>query len=202
MFRTHCSKSTLAALFLLTALLGGCDEEASTGSRRGALPLPNSPAEPGLGLQADLGGRYVQSIRIRNGNWSDIGPNEAVRMVLEADGMTETRQFEIDLELDPISAFVIAESSFEPAEPFITFLSGIEPVGSSGVKSGAAYLTNTEFVNGDASLGTINLITSPDFDAKTRVTIRVMFFSVGPNSGTRDNFYATDLNMGLIVNQP
>ena len=204
MNRIHPLIPTLLCLFLVTTLVTGCDEKTTTSSSRGTLPFPSSPSEPGLGLQAELGGRYVRSIRIRSGDWSAIGANEAVRLTLEADGMAEARQFEIDLELEPISAFVIGESSFEPAEPWFTFLSGIEPVAGSDnrIKSGGAYLTNTEYVSGDAQLGTINLVTSPNFDAQTQVTIRVVFFSVGPNSGTRDNFYATDLNMGLIVNGP
>ena len=194
--RNH--RPALACLLLVAAFVVGCDEESGNGSVRGPLPLPNQPGEPRMGLEANLGGRFVQSVRIAGGSWSGIGPGDAVRIALQADGLSEIRQFEIDLELDPFSAFVIEDSSFEPADPFITFLSGIEEVSGSNnkVKSGAAYLTSTEFVSGDANLGTINLVTSPSFNAQSQATIRVVFFSAGPNSQTRDNLHGAGSQHG------
>ena len=194
------------SLCVIAALLGGCDEGGESGRSRGSLPSPGGGgAEPGLGLEATgLGGQYVQNLSITGGSWTGIGGGDTVVITFRAEGMAEVRQFELDLEIEPFSAFVISESAFEPAEPFVTLFSGVEPVAGKNnrVKSGAAYLTNSDFVRGDAELGTLRLATSPDFSPRTEATIRVVFFSTGPNSGTRDNFLAADLNMELVVNGP
>jgi len=170
------------------------------------LPLPGgAPVDPGLGLEATgLGGQYVQGLSITGGSWTGIGGGDTVVLTFRAEGMAEVRQFELDLEIEPISAFAISESAFEPAEPFVTLFSGIQPVAgrNNQLKSGAAYLTDSDFVRGDVELGTLRLATSADFSPGTEVTIRVVLFSAGPNSGTRDNFSAGDLNMGLVVNGP
>jgi hypothetical protein len=200
------SKIPLIELIAMAVLLclGILHCNGSNGGNRSQRPLPSltdQPNDSSYSLEAQLDGQYVTGIRIDEGNWSAIGPRQTIELTFRAEGMSGIGQFEIDIELDPPSAFDVAGSAFVPVNPFITLPGGIDPLPDieNKIKIAAADLTRT--TSGDAVLGTLNLKTSAGFSPQTQARIRIVFFSMGPDSQNRNSYSAQDLNMGLTINQ-
>ena len=187
-----------ALAILLSSCLLHCNSN-NTGGNRSPLPLPNQIDAMQYNLDARLDGRYVKEIRIEEGNWSSIGSQQDVVLKFLAAGMSQIKQFELDLELDPATAFDLEASNFVPAEPFMTFGNGIELLSSNKVKIGAANFMGT--TSGDAVLGTLNLRTASLFNPRAEIRIRIVLFSMGPTSANRDAYTAEDLDMGVIANK-
>ena len=120
-------------------------------------------------------------------------------MEFAATGMSGIGQFEFLLEFDPVEAFTVAGFAFKPVDPFVTFGIGVEPVSSNQVRIGGADLTRG--TAGDAELGTLTLRTSSSFSTLQEAHVRIVFFSMGPDSQNRDSYAAEQLDMGIVINQ-
>ena len=184
------------SLFLGLGLMTGCQD--NNGDRTGP-PAP-SQANTALNLEARVTGQYVTGLRIADGNWPLTGPGELVELVILTEGMSGIGQFLLELELQPASFFDLSASRFDVEEPFVTLGSGVESIDESDNEfriGGADLFRNT---SGSAVLGTLRLATSDSADTETSATVRITLFSMGPDTKSRDNFDAEDLNMGVILN--
>ena len=175
------------ALLLLTALFASCGADSTKS------PSANPPT-----LSAQLDGRYAQSIRIEGDQFTATGPGQEVVLTFAAQGMVNVKQFELRIEIEPANALAFAGSSFAATEPFLTPPFSIELTEEGLWRTGGASITQTK--KGDDLLGTLTLRTSDDFDAGMQVQVRVAFFSLGPSFSDRDDYTATDLNMGVMIN--
>ena len=176
----HCTLLLLAALF------------ASCGTDSTQSPNANPPV-----LSAQLDGRYAQSIRIEEGQFTATGPGQEIVLTFAAQGMVDVKQFELRLEIEPANALAFEGSSFAATEPFINPL-GIVLTEEGLWHTGGASITETK--KGDDILGTLTLRTGDGFDASVQVQVRVTFFSLGPSSSDRDDYTAVDLNIGVVIN--
>jgi hypothetical protein len=188
---------------LLIASLASCGTDStkdSGGAPGGGGPLPGPPSSSPLELEAQLNGRYVQSLRIEEGEFAATGPGEEIALTFVANGMANVKQFEIRLEIDPIDALAFEGSSFSPNQPFIAPPGfSIERMDSGQWRTGGASIGQAK--DGDDTLGTLTLLTGDRFATVTQVEIRVAFFSMGPSFTDRDDYTAADLNMGVFVNK-
>ena len=113
--------------------------------------------------------------------------------------MSNVKQFEFRLEIDPVDALSFQGSSFEPIQPFIAPPGfSIEVMEAGQWRTGGASVSQAK--EGDDTLGTLKLVTGDQFSAGDRVQIRVAFFSMGPSFSDRDDYSAEDLYMGVVVN--
>ena len=179
----HCT------LLLLAALFASCDTDSTK------IPSASSPSPA---LSAQLDGRYAQSIRIEEGQFTATGPGQEVVLSFAAQGMVNVKQFELRLQIEPANALVFAGSSFAATEPFLTPPLSIELMEEGLWRTGGASVTETK--KGDDILGALTLRTSDGFDAEMQVQVRVAFFSLGPSFSDRDSYTAADLNMGVVIN--
>jgi hypothetical protein len=183
--------------------LSQCERDPSKDSDKPDLPLPIHPRSDsqgqGLKLEARLDGRYVRGVSIDRSEWSASGPGQEIALTFRATGMKSVKQFRIKVQTDPADAFDLAASRFASVQPF--FAPGIDTPAPGQVETGAAVLSEAQ-VNGDSLLGTLTLKTGSAFAASTRARVRVVLFSIGPNSTTRDEYGAEQLGMGIQVNQP
>ena len=175
------------ALLLLAALFASCGTDSTQS------PSANSPA-----LSAQLGGRYAQSIRIEEGQFTATGPGQEVVLTFAAQGMVNVKQFELRLEIEPAHALAFEGSSFAATQPFLTPPLSIELTEEGLWRTGGASITQTK--KGDDTLGALTLRTGDGFDAGMQVQVRVAFFSLGPSFSDRDFYTAADLNMGVMIN--
>ncbi|HIG54569.1 MAG TPA: hypothetical protein EYG11_15360 [Candidatus Latescibacteria bacterium] len=197
----------LCALLSL-AILAACGTDASKNAEApggGPLPLPlplrNRPPSGPLALAADLDGRYVQSIRIEEGEFTATGPGQEVAMTFAANGMAKVKQFEFRLEIDPVEALDFAESAFVATQPFLQPPPSGTELGDDGQWRIAGVILGDSQAEGDNTLGTLTFKTKEGFDAGTQVQVRITFFSVGPSFSDRDDYTANDLNMGITINK-
>ena len=174
-------------LLLLAAFLASCGTDLTQS------PSANPPA-----LSAQLNGRYAQSIRIEDGQFTATGPGQEVVLTFAAQGMINVKQFELRLAIEPANALAFAGSSFAATEPFLTPPFSIELTEEGLWHTGGASITQAK--KGDDTLGTLTLRTSDGFAAGMQVQVRVAFFSLGPSSFDRDSYAAADLNMGVVIN--
>lgn len=174
------------ALPFLAALLASCGTDSTKN------PSASPPAR-----SAQLDGRYAQSIRIEDGQFTATGPGQEVVLTFAAQGMVNVKQFELHLEIEPVNALAFEGSSFAATEPFINPL-GILLTEEGLWHTGGASITETK--KGDDLLGTLTLRTGDGFDARMQVQVRVAFFSLGPSFSDRDDYTAADLNMGVVIN--
>ena len=189
---------------LSLAILAACGTDASKNAEApggGALPLPNTSQTGPLELAADLDGRYVQSIRIEEGEFTATGPGQEVAMTFAATGMDTVKQFEFRLEIDPAQALDFAESAFVATKPFIHPPPSGTQLTDDGEWSIAGAIFGDVQAAGDNELGTLNFKTKDGFDAGTQVQVRITFFSIGPSFSDRDDYTANDLNMGITINK-
>ena len=195
-------KSRLSILMILAATLSFCGTESAKNSLEQtasgqSLPVPSNATS--LGLEARLDGRYAQSIRIKESAFTATQPGDKIDLTFVASGMTNVKQFEVRVEIDPAGALTFEESSFAPTEPFVALPGhSIELMDGGQWRTGGASFGETK--EGDDALGTLSLIASDQFIAGTRVEVRIAFFSLGPSFSDRDDYGATDLNMGLVIN--
>ena len=180
-------KIRYCALLLLAALLASCGTDSTQS--------PN--ADPPV-LLARLDGRYAQSIRIEEGQFTATGPGQEIVLTFAAQGMIDVKQFELRLEIEPANALAFEGSSFTATDPFLTPPFSIELTEEGLWRTGGASITETK--KGDDILGTFTLQTSDGFDAGMQVQVRVAFFSLGPSFSDRDSYTAADLNMGVMIN--
>jgi len=194
--------SRLCTLLLLAAFTAcGTDSPKDADSPGGGgLPtLPGPPSSGSLGLEAQLDGRYVQSIRIEEGEFVATGAGQEIALTFAAQGMTNVKQFEFRLEIEPSDALAFEGSSFAPIQPFIAPPGfSIEQMEGGLWRTGGASISQAK--EGDDTLGTLTLITGKRFTAGTKVQIRIAFFSMGPSFSDRDDYTAADLNMGVVIN--
>jgi hypothetical protein len=199
-------RSALSLLCALTLLHCGNDPVQNGGLSQ-PLPLPggigdganNSDDGTQLNVDVQLNGRYVRSVRIDGGTLTASEPGQDVELTFIASGLSNVKQFEMRLRLDPDAAFDLASSSFVPMQPFIAPPTTIERTAEGQWRTGGASVTRV--VEGEATLGTIKLKTANGFDAGTQVRVQVEFFSIGPSFSDRDDYNANDLKLGVIVNE-
>ena len=190
---------------LLTAFtaLTACGSDASKNAETpggGSLPLPGGGSSGTLVLAADLNGRYVQSIRIEDGDFSANSGGQEVTLGFAADGMANVKQFEFRLSINPVNAIDFAGSAFAATQPFLQPPpAGIEQMDDGQWRIAGAIFGDSK--EGNNRLGMLTLKTADGFDAQNEVQIRVTFFSVGPSFSDRDDYTADDLNMGVTINQ-
>lgn len=186
----------------LTLLHCGNDP-VQNGSSIPPLPTPGdtggSSSSIPLNADAQLGGRYAQLVRIDGDAFSASEPGQDVEITFAATGLSNVKQFEIRLRIDPDAAFDLASSSFAPMQPFISPPTSVERTEDGQWRTGGASVTRV--VEGDATLGTLKLKTASGFDANTQVRVQVEFFSIGPSFSDRDDYNANDLKLGVIVNE-
>ena len=196
-------KSRLATLFCLFAVAAcGTDtpKEAGVPGGGGLPPLPGPPGSDALGLEAQLDGRYIKSIRIEEGEFTANGPGQEIPLTFAAQGMSNVKQFEFRLEIDPVGALSFEGSSFAANNPFVVATSTGMLLLEDGQWAFAGAIFGDSRKEGDDVLGTAILKTRDGFDAQTQVSIRVSFFSMGPSFSDRDKYFAEDLNIGVVVN--
>lgn len=187
-------------LFLAAFAACGTDTPKNAETPGGSLPLPGQPNSGSLELEAQLGGRYMQSIRIEEGEFTATGPGQDIALTFAASGMSNVKQFEFRLQIDPADALDFAGSAFVATQPFLQ----PPPTGIEQMDNGQWRLAGAIFgesKEGDNMLGTLTLKTKDGFDAGTEVQVRVAFFSVGPSFSDRDDYTAADLNMGVVINK-
>jgi hypothetical protein len=189
---------------LSLAILTACGTDASKKAEApggGTLPLPNTFQSGPLELAADLDGRYVQSIRIKQGEFTATGPGQEVTMTFAAKGMDNVKQFEFRLEIDPTEALDFAESAFVATQPFLQPPPSGTELTDNGQWRIAGVILGEDPAEGDNALGTLTFKTKDGFDARTQVQVRITFFSIGPSFSNRDDYTANDLNMGITINK-
>ena len=189
---------------LSLAILAACGTDASKNAEApggGTLPLPNTSQSGPLELAADLDGRYVQSIRIKEGEFTATGPGQEVTMTFTAKGMDNVKQFEFRLEIDPPEALDFAESAFVATQPFLQPPPSGTELTDNGQWRIAGVILGEDPAEGDNALGTLTFKTKDGFDARTQVQVRITFFSIGPSFSNRDDYTANDLNMGITINK-
>lgn len=196
---------SVRGLLLAALVLSGCESDPSKDSGTNGASVPTLPSHPSssssdLGLEATLNGQYARTVRIESATWAANGPGQEISLTFKALGMKGVRQFKLCVQADPTEAFDLASTRFVSRDPF--FVPGIDLPGAAGqVETGAAIL-GTQRVEGDGLLGTLTLITGPSFAATTKASLRVVLFSIGPTSSSRDEYAAEDLNLGVMVNGP
>ena len=106
-------KSRLSILMILAVTLSYCGTESAKNSHEQivsgqSLPVPSNTTS--LGLEARLDGRYAQSIRIEGSAFTATQPGDKIDLTFVASGMSNVKQFEVRLEIDPASALTFDES--------------------------------------------------------------------------------------------
>ncbi|MFA6109501.1 MAG: hypothetical protein WDA75_12105 [Candidatus Latescibacterota bacterium] len=193
-------------VWLLVALVcSGCESDPSkdsgtNGTRVPTLPTTSTSAGSGLNHETVLNGQYARAVRIEPATWAADGPGQEISLTFSATGMRNVKQFRLRIQAEPAEAFVLASSRFTSRDPF--FVPGIDLPGATGLVETGAAILGTQRVEGDGLLGTLTLITGPSFTAATRVSLRVVLFSIGSTSTNRDEYAADDLNLGVQVNGP
>ncbi len=199
--------SLLSSIPLLTISIGSCLAAGvlHCGNNEGSKIQPSGSIQTssdsmGLGLKAQLSGRYVASILIEEGDWAGTGPHQDVVLTFHVRDASEVKQFEGVVQLNPATSFDQEASVFVPNSAFVTLPSnGVELLDSHQVKFGGASLEKA--IEGDFTLGSLTLKTASGFSTLGQASIQIVFFSVGPSSMVRDNYEAEDLNMGVVINQ-
>ena len=170
------------------------------------LPLPSNMSSPAdtndelaLNANVELNGRYVKSVRIDGDSFSANAPDQDVEITFAATGLSNVKQFEVRLRIEPEAAFDLAASSFAPLQPFISPPTSVERTEDGLWRTGGASVTRV--VEGDATFGTLKLKTAGGFDGNTQVRLQVDYFSIGPSFSDRDDYNANDLQMGTIINE-
>ncbi len=198
----HRSSILLPLLFISALMLLHCgnDSGGNGGGPSSPLPGPDSGnANTSLNLDAQLSGRYVRHVRIAEGNFAASGPGEDIEITFIANGLSNVKQFEFRLRLDPDAAFDITASSFAPMQPFIAPPISIELTDEGLWRTGGASVSQA--LEGEATLGTLKLKTANGFDVNTQVRLQMDFFSIGPSFSDRDDYTANDLKVGIVINE-
>jgi len=195
--------AALLASTLLSATACESDPGRDTDTPGSRVPLDPVRPEPAdttgaLVLAQSLGGKYIASLEISGGAWSNIGPRDLIEITLKGSGLAGIGQFDAVVTPEPPVAFDLGLSQFVPQPPFVTLGSGIERSGEHGVRFiGVNFARDT---HGAAVLGTLRLRAPSDFAAGTAVRLALTFFSIGPSSTERDSYTAEQLRLGVTVN--
>ncbi len=148
--------------------------------------------------EGQLYGRYVQSIRIQEEEFTATGPGERIDLTFTATGLANVKQFEIRLEVEPNGILDFESSSFAPVEPFVALPGhSIELMDGGQWRTGGASFGEAK--EGDGVLGTLTVVTGDGFSASTEVGIKVVFFSLGPSFSNRDDYGGSDLNLEVLI---
>ena len=186
------------ALALCLHVLGCSDGGPQSGTEPGPRP-PDSAT--GYRQQSTLSGDYAGRIDIVGGPWQASGPQQQVNLTFVASGLSDVKQFQLDLKIEPAVAFDTATAVFVTEDPFTDpFPNGVIVVSQDRLQVGAAILGNN-VVSGEKTLGTLRITTSSTFGRLVRARIGVERFSVGPTSVERDEYLASELNLGVVVNE-
>ena len=147
--------------------------------------------------EKELNGRYIGTIRLSGGQLSTNAQGQLVEILIGATALANVKQFEMVLHADPIDSFDLSGSNFVPAQPFISPPNSIETTTDGMWRTGGASISGE--VNGDASLGTLKLTTGSAFEKINQAIIHLEFFSIGPSSSDRDDYYEKDLSVGMTI---
>jgi hypothetical protein len=183
----------LAAFMGLSACSddGGNDAVPNAGDVAG----PTTTVE--LRQTASLSGGYASQIRIDGEGWPANTSAQDLTLTFVMQAMTGVRQFELRIEPEPASAFDVAGAVFAATQPFVTpFASGIQLEGDV-MRMGGASLSGG--VDGVATLGTLTIRTSNNFNAFTDARLVVTLLSIGPSSSDRDEYQTGTLQLGVNV---
>ena len=186
-------------LFVALSLhLNACDDNPQSGSQ----PLPGKPAaETGYQQRISLNGGYASRIDIVGGPWRASEPQQQISLTFVASGLSEVKQFQLDVVFEPALAFDVDSAIFVAEDPFVDpFPNGVVLVSPERIQMGAAILGGP-VVSGEKTLGTLRITTSSTFGRLVQAQIGVERFSVGPSSSDRDEYTGDNLNLGVVVNE-
>jgi len=191
--------------FFFLAFIFSCGNEPVRNELPPNLPGPISintqtPAEPErvqLRPERELNGRYIGTIRLSGGQLSTNAQGQLIEILVSATALANVKQFEMVLHVEPNDSFDLSGSNFVPAQPFISPPNSIETTADGLWRTGGASISGE--VNGDASLGTLKLTTGAAFDKINNATLHLEFFSIGPSSSDRDDYYEKDLEVGMTI---
>jgi len=186
-------------MFIVLQLQACSDDNPQSGST----PIPSQPgSQSTFKQQITLSGAYADRIDIVGGPWQASGPQEEVSLTFVVSGLSEVKQFQIDVKPEPALAFEIESAIFTVEDPwFVPFANGVDPTAELGtVKMGAAIFGGAA-VSGEQKLGTLTIRTSATFGRLVPAKIGVERFSVGPTSEERDDYTGETLNLGVVVNE-
>ena len=130
--------------------------------------------------------------------FTEIGPGDTLEVSLFASGIVEAKQVEIVIEVSPVEAFDLDGSRYDPLTSLFSLGPGLDRLGGGQVRGGGASVLLP--VNGEGSLGTFYIVTSPEFDQQTEATITVLLISIGPSFTVRDEFDQQTLALSITVN--
>ena len=195
----------LLSLFMISIFIFSCGNDPVRNELPPNLPGPISSnvettsesEDIELVPEKELNGRYIRSVSLSAGQLSTGTEGQLIEIFVNATGLANVKQFEMILHSDPEDSFELAESNFVPAQPFISPPNSIEITEGGQWRTGGASISGE--VNGDASLGTLKLITGRGFDKIDRSILHLDFFSIGPSSSDRDDYYEKDLSVGITI---
>ena len=194
------SGQTAAGTLVFVALCALSCNETNSDAGVGSLPNPGGVGDTSnqYRQQAQLGGQYIGEIRIVGNGWQATRPSQQISLTFFAGGLSGVRQFELVLEPMPSSAFELTDASFAIEPPFTTFGSGVEVDEGNRLRIGGA--TFGEDIEGDRTLGTLQLATSKSFNSFSQARIAVLLLSLGPRFDLRETYEAGELSLGVVVN--
>ena len=195
----------LLSLFMISIFIFSCGNDPVRNELPPNLPGPISSnvettsesEDIELVPEKELNGRYIRSVSLSGGQLSTSTEGQLIEIFVNATGLANVKQFEMILHSDPEDSFELAESNFVPAQPFISPPNSIEITESGRWRTGGASISGE--VNGDVSLGTLKLITGRGFDKIDHSILHLDFFSIGPSSSDRDDYYEKDLSVGITI---
>ena len=134
------------SLVCALALLHCGSDPVQNGTPAQPLPFPGNTGGPTNGdaeltLNADLNGRYVKGVRIDKDSFSASAPGQDVEITFAATGLSNVKQFEVRLRIEPEAAFDLAASSFVPLQPFISPPTSVERTEDGLWRTGGASVT-------------------------------------------------------------
>jgi hypothetical protein len=201
----RCARRT-AGLFLAALLLAvagfHCNDGRTGSGDRPTLPWPDQlQSTPAVELrqQVRLDGRYVKEVRLEPSQTRGLAPQQEVTVRFLATGMSQVKQFEFVVRVEPSGAFDLSAATFAPAKPFATFGNGVEMVEEGRLRIAGALFSRDQTVQGDQLLGALSLKTSPAYSPSAQPRVRVEFFSVGPTSTERDSYTEEQLQLGVAL---
>ena len=158
---------------------------------------PPESADIALNPEKELNGRYIGKIRLSKGELIINEQNQLIEIQVSATALSKVKQFEMVLHAEPNDSFDLSGSEFVPAQPFISPPKSIETTSDGMWRTGGASISGE--VNGNATLGTLKLKTGVGSETRNNVTLQLDFFSIGPSSSDRDDYYRKDLSVGITV---
>ena len=117
---------------------------------------------------------------------TDAGPGDTVKVQIEASGLVDVREMDIQLDVSPPGAFDLAETAYEVSTDWL-------------VSSLSEGFGNDEG-GGETVYFSAILMTAPGFTPETEARINIGRISLGASNLERDNFNGNDLGLSLTIN--